>query len=42
MTYNVNNMRKYRTKMNDIILDTDNKNFKRFFALDNRVYDPGA
>jgi len=28
--------------MNDIIINTDDKNIKRFFALDNKVYNPGA
>ena len=28
--------------MNQAILDTDNKNIKRFFALDNRVYENGS
>jgi len=28
--------------MNDIILNSDNQNIKRFFALDSRAYDPGT
>ena len=28
----IEEMRKYRKKMNDIILSTDDKNIKRFFA----------
>jgi len=28
--------------MNDIIINTDDKNIKRFFALDNKVYNPGV
>ncbi len=42
MSKHVNNMREYRQKMNDAILNIDNKNIKRFFALDNRVYNSGA
>ena len=42
VTRDVEEMRKYRKKMNDIILRTDDKNIKRFFAQDNRVYDPGV
>jgi len=42
MSKHVNNMREYRQKMNDVILNIDNKNIKRFFALDNRVYNSGA
>ena len=43
MTKNdIENMREYREKMNKAILNTDNKNIKRFFALDNRVYEKGV
>ena len=42
VTRDVEEMRKYRNKMNDIILRTDDKNIKRFFAQDNRVYEPGV
>ena len=42
MSKDIKNMREYRQKMNDIILDSDNKNIKRFFALDSRAYDSGA
>ena len=42
MTKDIKNMREYREKMNKLILDADNKNIKRFFALDSRAYDPGA
>jgi AhpD family alkylhydroperoxidase len=42
MTDKINNMRNYRAKMNDVILNKDNKNLKRFFALDSRVYDKGV
>ena len=41
MPKDIKNMREYRQKMNDIILNKDNKNIKRFFALDSRTYDPG-
>ena len=33
---------KYREKMNDRVMETDNLNIKRFFNLDTRVYDDGA
>ena len=42
MSKDIKNIRKYRQKMNDIILNSDNKNIKRFFALDSRAYDSGA
>ena len=42
MDKDINYMREYRQKMNDLILNYDNKNIKRFFALDSRVYDSGA
>ena len=42
MSKDIKNMRDYRQKMNDIILNSDNKNIKRFFALDSKVYDLGA
>ena len=42
MPREIKNMREYREKMNKIILSADNKNIKRFFALDNRAYDEGA
>jgi AhpD family alkylhydroperoxidase len=42
MSKNINSKRKYREKMNSIILKTNNKEIKRFFALDSRVYDSGA
>ena len=42
MSKDIKNFRKYREKMNQAILDTDNKNIKRFFALDNRVYENGS
>jgi AhpD family alkylhydroperoxidase len=34
--------RSYREKMNNRILESDNPNIKRFFALDTRAYDKGA
>lgn len=39
---NIKNKREYRENMNKIILDTDNKNIKRFFALDHGAYESGA
>ncbi len=32
----------YRTKMNDRIMEADNKVMKRFFSLDNQTYADGA
>ena len=32
----------YRQKMNDRIIDADNKVLNRFFSLDNQVYQEGA
>ena len=34
--------RKFREKMNERILDADNLEIKRFFALDTRAYEAGA
>jgi len=34
--------RKYRERMNQAILDSDNLDLKRFFALDSSVYREGA
>lgn len=42
MSKDIKNMREYRQKMDDIILNSDNQNIKRFFALDSRAYDPGT
>lgn len=42
MSKDIKNMRDYRQKMNDIILNSDNKSIKRFFALDSRAYDPST
>lgn len=32
----------YRSRMNDVILEKDNKVLKRFFSLDNQTYQDGA
>ena len=42
MSENIKGMRDYREKMNKQILEIDNKNIKRFFALDDRAYEKGA
>ena len=42
MSKDIKNMSEYRQKMNDIILNSDNQNIKRFFGLDSRAYDPGT
>jgi len=42
MSKDINNMRAYREKMNDLILEADNKNIKRFFAIDHQVYEKGV
>ena len=34
--------RKFRERMNARILESDNLEIKRFFALDTRAYEPGA
>ena len=34
--------KKYREKMNERILASDNKQIQRFFALDSRAYEEGA
>ena len=34
--------RRFREKMNERILGSDNLEIKRFFALDTRAYEPGA
>lgn len=34
--------RRFREKMNSRILDSDNLDIKRFFALDSRAYDAGV
>ena len=38
----VNDFNEYRQKMNDRIMDADNKVLKRFFSLDNQVYQEGS
>ena len=38
----INKMKEYREKMNELILKSDNKNIKRFFAIDHSVYQNGA
>lgn len=42
MSKDIKNMREYRQKTNEIILNSDKQNIKRFFALDSRAYDPGT
>ena len=39
---NIEKMKEYREKMNDLILNADNKNIKRFFAIDHNIYKQGA
>ena len=39
---NIEKMQEYREKMNDLILNADNKNIKRFFAIDHNIYKQGA
>lgn len=34
--------REFRERMNERILSADNLDIRRFFALDSRVYEPGA
>lgn len=38
----VQEFREFRERMNDRILTADNLDIRRFFALDSRVYEPGA
>ena len=38
----VDEFNEYRIKMNDRLLDADNKVLKRFFSLDNQTYQDGA
>lgn len=38
----VNEFNEYRTRMNNRILETDNLNIKRFFALDTTTYQEGV
>jgi len=42
MKNSIQDMRKYRKKMNELILKAENKNIKRFFAIDHNVYEKGA
>ena len=42
MQAKTNTFRKYRTDMNDKILNSGFKDFKKFFALDNKAYIEGA
>jgi len=42
MLKDIKNKREYRQKMNETIINSNNKNIKRFFTLDSRVYDSGA
>lgn len=42
MQSKVGRTRKYRTEMNDTILDSGHKAFARFFALDTAAYTGGA
>src|SRR5262245_6777775 len=38
----IEQFRTFREQMNDRILSADNLDIRRFFALDSRVYEPGA
>ena len=38
----INKMKEYREKMNELIIKSNNKNIKRFFAIDHNVYQDGA
>lgn len=42
MKTTVSEFRKYRADMNDKILNSGFNDFKKFFALDNKAYHPGA
>ena len=42
MEKEINNFRKYRIEMNDRILNSGFRDFKKFFALDNKAYIDGA
>ena len=39
---NLEEFRRFRERLNQRILDADNLDIRRFFALDSRVYEPGA
>lgn len=38
----VRDFNEYRSRMNEVILEQDNKVLKRFFSLDNQAYQDGA
>jgi AhpD family alkylhydroperoxidase len=42
LTDRLTEFRAFRERMNDRILQADNLEIKRFFALDSRSYEPGA
>ena len=42
MKKTVNEFHKYRSEMNDRILNSDFRDYKKFFALDNKAYIDGA
>jgi AhpD family alkylhydroperoxidase len=42
LTDRLTEFRAFRERMNDRILQADNLEIKRFFALDSRTYEPGA
>lgn len=42
MSDRLEEFRRFRERMNDRILDADNLEIKRFFALDTRTYEDGA
>lgn len=42
MNKSIAEIQKYRDKMNEMILQVENKDIKRFFALDQSVYREGA
>ena len=42
MSKDIKTMREYREKMNTLIMQADNKNIKRFFAIDHQIYEKGT
>ena len=42
MSKDIKTMREYREKMNNLIMQADNKNIKRFFAIDHQIYEKGT
>jgi len=42
MSKRIDEFKKERERLNEIILNRDNRNIQRFFALDNAVYREGA